>query len=298
MSKVCIVTGASQGLGRGIAHVLATEEGAKVYATARNLDLLGQLAEDVAKSKGEIIPYRLDQSDDKSSADFVNMVADKEAGIDLLVNSSYGGLTAMTPYFGKPFWERPISVFDASINIGLRSAYVMSSLVSPHMVNRGSGLLVQVSSLGGYHYLFDVGYGVGKAGLDRLTTDMAAELLPHGIRAITLYPGGAKTEIASFPDGETPTFSGRSVATLLNRVPSKELDKMNGKVIQTMELAIKYGFTDASGELPVGPFSSKESAENSRKILSATPIQYNLDAELPNSSDTNNKEVAGFFPGA
>ena len=136
MSKVCIVTGASQGLGRGIAHVLATEEEAKVYATARNLDLLKQLAEDVAKSKGEIIPYRLDQSDDKSSADFVNMVADKEAGIDLLVNSSYGGLTAMTPYFGKPFWERPISVFDASINIGLRSAYVMSSLVSPHMVNR------------------------------------------------------------------------------------------------------------------------------------------------------------------
>ena len=97
MSKVCIVTGASQGLGRGIAHVLATEEEAKVYATARNLDLLKQLAEDVAKSKGEIIPYRLDQSDDKSSADFVNMVADKEAGIDLLVNSSYGGLTAMTP---------------------------------------------------------------------------------------------------------------------------------------------------------------------------------------------------------
>ena len=65
-----------------------------------------------------------------------------------------------------------------------------------------------------------------------------------------------------------------------------------------IDWTIKYGFTDASGELPVGLFSSKESAENTRKNLSATPIQYNLDAELPNSSDTNNKEVAGFFPGA
>ena len=59
----------------------------------------------------------------------------------------------------------------------------------------------------------------------------------------------------------------------------------------------KYSFTDASGELPVGPFSSMESAENSRKLLSEIPTQYNLDAELPNSSDTNNEEVAGLFPG-
>jgi len=73
---------------------------------------------------------------------------------------------------------------------------------------------------------------------------------------------------------------------------------MNGKVIQTTELATKYGFTDASGELPEGSFSSRETAENSRNISSETSTQYNFDAELPNSLDNNNEEVAGLFPGA
>jgi dehydrogenase/reductase SDR family protein 1 len=59
------------------------------------------------------------------------------------------------------------------------------------MVNKRSGLMIQVSSFGGVQYLFDIGYGVGKAALDRLTTDMAAELKPHGVQAITLYPGAA-----------------------------------------------------------------------------------------------------------
>ena len=145
-------------------------------------------------------------------------MSDHEDQVDLLVNSAYAGLVAMTPYFGKPFWERPVSVFDASIDIGLRSAYVMSSLIAPIMVANKSGLMVQISSFGGVTYLFDVGYGVGKAALDRLTVDMAAELKPHGVKAVTLYPGGAVTETAAFPGGETPIFTGRAVAALLNTV--------------------------------------------------------------------------------
>ena len=86
----------------------------------------------------------------------------------------------------KPFWEKPLSLFDASINIGLRSAYVMSSFVAPIMVKNKTGLIVQISSFGGVQYLFDVGYGVGKSGLDRLTADMAAELRPFNVQAVTL----------------------------------------------------------------------------------------------------------------
>ena len=297
MPKVCIVTGASRGMGRGISKVLAQEEGATVYATARSEDPLKELAASVDSATGTIHPITLDQGDDNAVSDFVARVASKEDGIDLLVNSAYGGLVAIAPHFGKPFWERPISVFDASLNIGLRSAYVMSAAVAPHMVSRKSGLIVQVSSLGGYTYLFDVGYGVGKAGLDRLSADMAAELEPHGVHSITLYPGGAVTEIAAFPGGETTTFAGRAVAALLNRTSIEELDRINGKVVQTMELALKHEFTDETGSLPDGPFSSQEAAEANRDLLKNTPVQYNLDGALPIAGETNSPEAAAFFPG-
>ena len=298
MTKVCIVTGASRGMGHGIAKVLAEEEGATVYATARSQQALDDLSALINGREGVIHPYVLDQSDDIAVEKFVSNVIAKEKQIDLLVNSAYGGLTAMAPHFGKPFWERPISVFDASMNIGLRSAYVMSKFVAPHMVKNKSGLMVQVSSFGGHGYLFDVGYGVGKAGLDRLSADMAAELNAFGVASVTLYPGGAVTETANFPGGETPTFAGRSVAALLMRTSTDDLSVINGKVTFTMELALKNGFTDSTGKLPDGPFSSEDAAAGMRAALSDTPFQYNLDAMMPDPNETNSKEAADFFPGA
>ena len=297
MSKVCIVTGASRGMGRGIAKVLAEERSATVYATARSEQALNELTSEIKKGTGVIHPIVLDQTDDLAVENFVSEISGKERQIDLLVNSSYGGLTAMAPHFGKPFWERPISVFDASLNIGLRSAYVMSAFVAPHMVKQKSGLMVQVSSLGGYTYLFDVGYGVGKAGLDRLSADMATELNSHGVNSVTLYPGGGVTEITNFPGGETPTFAGRAVAALVSDTSDDELTQLNGKVILTMELALKHGFKDVSDELPDGPFSSRENAEGVRVALNSTPIQYNEDGTIPNPNETNNLEMAKLFPG-
>lgn len=299
--KVCIVTGASRGMGRGIALVLAKEEGYRVYATARDKEALEALADEVSLTSGDgrVIPYALDQNDDQATQNFVKEVAEKEKNqIDLLVNSAYAGLIAIAQHCGKPFWERPISVFDASIKTGLRSSYVMSSLVAPLMVNKRSGLMVQVSSFGGIQYLFDIGYGVGKAALDRLTTDMAVELKPHGVQAITLYPGAAATEVTAFPGGETAIFSGRAVAALLNKASEEDLAKLNGKVIHTAELAVDYGFTDTNGELPSGDFSGVEAARRCRDIMSQPVIQYDLDAELPDPSETNNPDVAGLFPGA
>ena len=298
--KVCVVTGASRGLGRGIALVLARDEGCRVYATARNGDALRGLAEEAATGSkgGTVTACILDQSDDAAVHTFVEDVTAKESQVDLLVNSAYGGLMAVKSHFGKPFWEKPISVFDASLNIGLRSAYVMSALVAPVMVKNKAGLMVQISSFGGVNYLFDVGYGVGKAGLDRLTADMAVEFKPYDVHAVTLYPGGAVTEIAAFPDGETPVFTGRAVAALLNTATKEDLAQMNGKVVQTAELAVNYGFTDLNGELPKGPFSSIDAAKQCREAMSKPLIQYDREAELPDSSTTNNPDMAAMFPGA
>jgi dehydrogenase/reductase SDR family protein 1 len=158
--------------------------------------------------------------------------------------------------------------------------------------------MVQVSSFGGVQYLFDVGYGVGKAGLDRLTADMAAELKPYNVHAVTLYPGAGVTEVTAFPGGETPVFTGRSVAALLNKATNEDLARMSGKVVQTAELAVKYGFTDVNGGMPEGDFSGVEAAKRCREVMSRPVIQFDMDAELPDPSETNNLGIAGLFAGA
>ena len=87
MTKICIVTGASQGLGRGIAKVLAEEESATVYATARSEQALNELASSI-KGNGTIHPFVLDQNDDSAVEQFVSQVSEKEKQIDVLVISA------------------------------------------------------------------------------------------------------------------------------------------------------------------------------------------------------------------
>jgi short-subunit dehydrogenase len=115
MVRVCIVTGASRGFGRGIAKILATEKGCVVYATARDLGALQTLAEEVSDSDGKVVPYQLDQTDDDAVRAFVARVTAAEGKIDLLVNSAFQGLVAATPHFGKTFWEKPLSMYEAQV---------------------------------------------------------------------------------------------------------------------------------------------------------------------------------------
>ena len=154
MGKVAIVTGASRGLGRGIALTLAKEGGYSVYATARNGVALKELSAEASKNElgGVVHPYVLDQNDDSAVEQFVSIVSANEGRVDVLVNSSYGGLVAIAPHFGKPFWERPTAVFDDAMNIGVRSSYVMSKFVAPIMVCQKEGIIIQTSSLGSFIY--------------------------------------------------------------------------------------------------------------------------------------------------
>ena len=300
MTKIAIVTGASRGFGRGIAQVLATEAGYKVYATARNKSALDELKKAVGATggQGQIIPIVLDQTDDTAVTDFVNQVTSSESKIDLLVNSAYGGLIAMTPHFGKPFWERPISVFDGSMEVGVRSSYVMSKLVAPYMVKEKNGLIVQISSYGGFVYLFDVGYGVSHAAMDRLSFDMATELRDHNVRAITLHPGAGQTEITAFPDGESPEYVGRSVMALMEQADESFLNKANGKTVFTADLANEFKFFE-DGDTD-GSLNRKrlDGLKPYKEMSIGTLAQYDINAALPNYSDTNNIGFADLFPGA
>ena len=73
---------------------------------------------------------------------------------------------------------------------------------------------------------------------------------------------------------------------------------MSGKVVQTAELALEYGFTDLNGIMPEGDFSGVEAAKHQREMMSKPLIQYDMNAELPDTTETNNIGIAGLFAGS
>ena len=291
MGKVAIVTGASRGLGRGIALTLATEGGYTVYATARNGTALKELSAEASENElgGVVHPYVLDQNNDPAVEQFVSIVSANEGRVDVLVNSSYGGLVAIAPHFGKPFWERPTAVFDDAMNIGVRSSYVMSKFVAPIMVGQKEGLIVQTSSLGSFIYAFDVAYGVAHAGMDKLTADMAIELREHGVKTVTLHPqGGCNTELMKWPGAESTVFVGRAALSISEKASGDDLNAMNGKMVFTGELAEKYGFmhdNDPKGEVTA---TKIEEAKFFRSLANKVHFQNQQEVDL---EDYNSKTL-------
>ena len=243
--KVAIVTGASRGLGRGVASVLAKEAGFTVYAAGRTTADLETLQAECADGPGTVVPCTLDLKDDEAVKAFV----EKVGRVDVLVNSAYEGLAAQKAHLGKKFYERPLGEYDDHMS-GVRWAYTLSQLVAPGMVEAKAGLIVNISSAGGIFYFCGVPYGVMHAALDKLGADVATELKGTGVTCVTVWPGGAVTERTSFPGGETPAFTGRAVAALA-AAGAEDLAAKSGKVLLTCELGAEYDFVDASGERPV-----------------------------------------------
>jgi dehydrogenase/reductase SDR family protein 1 len=140
--------------------------------------------------------------------------------------------------------------------VGLRSHYVAAVHAARVMVPAARGLIVNVSSFGAKIYAVNVAYGVGKAGVDRMSRDMGRELAPRGVCAISLWPGIVKTErllveherLGFDPSkGESPQLSGRAVAAV---AADEGRLRHAGKPLVVAELAREYGFTDLDGTVP------------------------------------------------
>jgi NAD(P)-dependent dehydrogenase (short-subunit alcohol dehydrogenase family) len=157
------------------------------------------------------------------------------------------------PAWGGGFWEHPISIWDDQVGIGLRAHYVASWHAAPLLFASGpGGVIVNVSSPGGQSYHFSASYGTGKAGLDRLSADMAIELAPRGISVVALYPGAVRTEFIEeqaakgvpidLESAQSTIFVGRTVARL---VTAPWLAERSGTIQWVDALADELGLVDA-----------------------------------------------------
>ena len=265
--QVALVTGASRGIGKGIAIELATA-GAKVYFTGRSTledpqrpGTIGATEAEIRQLGGQGVGLRCDHHVDAEVAEVFERVRKDDGRLDLLVNNATAELGSMV---GKRFWELPLELWDDVIGVGLRAHYVASWHAAPMMIAEGRGLIVNVSSHGSREYLMGVTYGVGKAGVEKLTTDIAKEIQEHGVAVISIWPGLVKSEnrlvhAETQPDGrvtlfgldlsyaETPHFPGRAVVALAS---DDNPMARTGRAFWVADLAREYGFTDIDGNIP------------------------------------------------
>jgi dehydrogenase/reductase SDR family protein 1 len=265
--KVALVTGATRGIGKGIAIELATA-GARVYFTGRTTTedpmrpgTVAATLKEITELGGHGVGLCCDHHVDEQVAAVFDRIRSDEGRLDLLVNNATAEMGSMV---GKKFWELPIDIWDDVIGVGLRSHYVASWHAAPLMIENAAGLIVNVSSHGSQEYLMGVSYGVGKAGVEKLTMDTAKELTDAGVAVMSIWPGLCKSEnrlvhAETQPDGrvtlfgldltyaETPHFPGRAVVALAS---DPEPMKRTGRAFWVADLAREYGFTDIDGSIP------------------------------------------------
>lgn len=260
--KVAVVTGASRGVGKGIALGLG-EAGATVYVTGRSADAAddprGSLTETAAAIDalgGVGVAVRCDHADDAQVEAVFERVRAEQGGLDVLVNNVMSTPQradlppgALSQWDLHPFWEIPLYFWDAFHRVGLRSHYVASAFAAPLLIASGAGLIVCVSAPGSRRYVGNVPYGVGKAGIEKLVADMAEELRPHGVAVVSLWPGFTRTEdVVGQPDvypdlsaTVSQRFPGRAVAAL---AADPAVIVKTGRTLRASELASEYGFSD------------------------------------------------------
>jgi NAD(P)-dependent dehydrogenase (short-subunit alcohol dehydrogenase family) len=265
--QVAIVTGASRGVGKGIALALG-ERGATVYVSGRSeagaateglAGTIGETADEVTRRGGRGIAVRCDHTVDADVERLFARVTAEAGRLDVLVNCAWGGYEQFDwAKFGAPFWEQPAVQWSRMFDTGVRAALVASQFAAPLMVAAGRGLIVHVTAWDHDKYLGNLYYDLAKAAMNRMALGMGRELESHGVAVVALAPGFVATErivgmfaAAGRPapeSAETPEYVGRAVAALA--ADANVLAK-TGRVLTVGDLAVEYAFTDVDGrQLP------------------------------------------------
>jgi NAD(P)-dependent dehydrogenase (short-subunit alcohol dehydrogenase family) len=268
--QVAVVTGASRGVGRGIAEVLGAC-GATVYLVARGD--MAEVAATIEANGGRPVGVTCDVGNDRAVAALFDRVGDEQGRLDILVNNAvawgdHGSDhdTISEPWLAQPPWNAPETWWNSNFAVGVRSHYVATNAAAPLLIAGRRGVVVFTSER-----------QPGEPGMQELVMDLRATVIarmamlyslhlrPYRVSSILLYPGFSRTEPieeafrrgdASF-DGWTADdfaertasvhYAGRAVASLA--ADSALLDR-TGTLVTSYEAAVRYGFTDTNGRRP------------------------------------------------
>jgi NAD(P)-dependent dehydrogenase (short-subunit alcohol dehydrogenase family) len=277
-AAVAVVTGASRGVGRGIAVALGAH-GCTVYVTGRTQrdgesqwgGTIHDTAAAVTAAGGSGIAVPVDHRDDEQTAALFERIRRDEGRLDILVNNA--ALIGEELQRSVPFWEKPLTASTDLIEVGLRSSLVASYYAAPLLVEAGRGLVAFTSAPGAVRYQYGAAYGAHKASLDKFAADMAVDFRPFGVAAVSIWMGAVLTErlqqvIDSGPEfgylagiAETPEFTGHVIAAL---AADPGVLALSGRTLIGAEVALRYGISDAGGRRP----------PSVRDLMSVEPVNY------------------------
>jgi dehydrogenase/reductase SDR family member 1 len=248
---VALVTGASRGVGRGVASSLA-EAGFCVYATGRTIAS--------ADLPVEVRRQPCDHFRDEETERVFKTIEANGKGLNLLVNCAWGGYERMVENgvftWPAPFWEQPMHRWTSMMDAGVRAAFVCSARAARLMVQQRQGLIVNISFWAARKRIGNALYGISKAATDKLTSDAAEDLRPFGVVVLSLYPGLVRTEavLAAAANGafdlknsESPEFIGRVIAALYG---DSDLLRRSGSALVAAAVAAELNVTDIDGHTP------------------------------------------------
>jgi NAD(P)-dependent dehydrogenase (short-subunit alcohol dehydrogenase family) len=182
--QVALVTGGSSGIGEATARRLQAA-GFTTYAVARRVDRMSGLAE------AGVTTFAMDVTDDGSMTDGIRRIVDERGRLDVIVNNAgYGSYGAVE--------NVPIEEGRRQFEVNLFGLARLVQLVVPHMRQRGSGRIVNVSSIGGKYYEpLGAWYHATKFAVEGFSDSLRVELAPYGIRVVIIEPGPIRTEWSS-----------------------------------------------------------------------------------------------------
>jgi NAD(P)-dependent dehydrogenase (short-subunit alcohol dehydrogenase family) len=188
--KVAIVTGSTRGIGRAIATRFA-QRGAQVVISSRDAAACEAVAQELREAGGQAIAIAANVGKKEQLENLTAQTVERWGGIDALVCNA-----AVNPYFG-PLSGITDDAYDRIMNSNVRSALWLSNLCFPHMVARGGGSAIFVSSIAGISGTNVIGaYAVSKTALIGLARSLAVEWGPRGITVNCVAPGIVKTDFA------------------------------------------------------------------------------------------------------
>jgi 3-hydroxy acid dehydrogenase/malonic semialdehyde reductase len=191
MNRIAIITGASSGIGRATAELLARNEWDLVI-TGRRADKLESLEEEVrSKTSADVLSLVFDIRDREAVNEAVGKLTGKWKKVDLLVNNA--GLAAGL----SPIHQGDVDDWEQMIDTNLKGLLYITRLVSPLMVALGKGHIINIGSIAGKE-AYENGnvYNATKFGVDGLTRAMRIDLVEHGIKVTSVNPGAAETEFS------------------------------------------------------------------------------------------------------
>ena len=230
--KAALVTGASRGIGRGIAEAFA-REGASIFLCARGGEALRDAAREL-EAAGASVGYRAaDVSDPKDAERLVASALERFPDLEILVNNA--------SILGKraPIAELDVETWDEVLRVNTSSLFYVTRPLIPHLVSLGRGSIINVSSSVGRKGKPNWGpYAVSKFGLEGFTQVLAAELESSGVRVNSVNPGATRTEMRAeaYPEEDPRSLpTPEDIAEIFVHLASDESRSVTGQTFEARD---------------------------------------------------------------